>query len=89
MAVTLIAGLAFAASAKYPAKTITFVAPSGAGGAFDMALRSIRRILGPMLENNVRRGLTGSNGDFTIFLTRPVSAVLLTVAVLWFSFRSF
>jgi putative tricarboxylic transport membrane protein len=27
--------------------------------------------------------LTGSNGDYTIFLRRPVSAILLTVAVLW------
>jgi putative tricarboxylic transport membrane protein len=36
-----------------------------------------------MLGNNLRRALTGSNGDFSIFLTRPVSAVLLTAAVLW------
>lgn len=41
------------------------------------------RILGPMLENNFRRALTGSNGDYGIFLRRPVSAVLLLVAILW------
>lgn len=33
------------AAAPYPAKAITFVAPSGAGGAFDMALRSITKVL--------------------------------------------
>jgi putative tricarboxylic transport membrane protein len=31
---------------KYPTKNLTFVAPSGAGGAFDLALRSITKILG-------------------------------------------
>jgi putative tricarboxylic transport membrane protein len=41
------------------------------------------RILGPMLENNLRRALTGSNGDYSIFVTRPVSGVLLLAAVLW------
>ena len=33
------------AAPKYPSKTITFVAPSGAGGAFDMALRAITKTL--------------------------------------------
>jgi putative tricarboxylic transport membrane protein len=42
--VTLMAAPAFGA-APYPSKAITFVAPSGAGGAFDMALRSITKIL--------------------------------------------
>jgi putative tricarboxylic transport membrane protein len=42
--VTLIAAPASGA-APYPSKAITFVAPSGAGGAFDMALRSITKIL--------------------------------------------
>jgi putative tricarboxylic transport membrane protein len=36
-----------------------------------------------MLENNLRRALTASNGDYTIFVTRPVSALLLTAAALW------
>lgn len=38
------AGQGFGA-AKYPSKSITFVAPSGAGGAFDMALRVITKAL--------------------------------------------
>jgi putative tricarboxylic transport membrane protein len=53
------------------------------GNDFPAAPLVLGRILGPMLENNLRRALTGSNGDYTIFLRRPVSALLLTVAVLW------
>jgi putative tricarboxylic transport membrane protein len=41
------------------------------------------RVLGPILENNFRRALTGSNGDYSVFVSRPVSALLLVVAVLW------
>jgi putative tricarboxylic transport membrane protein len=50
---------------------------------FPAAPLVLGRILGPMLENNLRRALTGSNGDFSIFFTRPVSALLLTAAALW------
>ena len=38
-------------------------------------------ILGPMLEENLRKGLTYGNKGFLPFLTRPVSLVLLLVAV--------
>jgi putative tricarboxylic transport membrane protein len=38
-------------------------------------------ILGPMLETQFRRALQVSQGDLTIFLTRPISAVLLLLAV--------
>ncbi len=38
-------------------------------------------ILGPMLEENLRRALLISGGDLSIFVTRPVSAGLLVVAV--------
>ncbi|OXM14378.1 tripartite tricarboxylate transporter permease [Paenibacillus herberti] len=40
-------------------------------------------VLGPMIENNMRRALTGSNGDFSIFLTKPISLAFLLIAVLW------
>jgi putative tricarboxylic transport membrane protein len=40
-------------------------------------------VLGPMIENNMRRALTASNGDFSIFITKPVSALFLTGALLW------
>lgn len=38
-------------------------------------------VLGPLLEEHFRRALLISHGDPTIFLRRPISAVLLTCAV--------
>ncbi|PZQ45881.1 MAG: hypothetical protein DI556_21810 [Rhodovulum sulfidophilum] len=38
-------------------------------------------ILGPMLEEYLRRSLIQSRGDFLIFLERPISAALLALAV--------
>lgn len=37
-------------------------------------------VLGPMLEQNLRRSLMLSDGDFSIFFTRPISAFLLAVS---------
>jgi TctA family transporter len=39
-------------------------------------------ILGPMMEENLRRALLLSRGDWSTFVTRPLSASLLIVAVL-------
>jgi putative tricarboxylic transport membrane protein len=39
-------------------------------------------ILGPMMEENLRRALLLSRGDWSAFVTRPLSAALLAVAVL-------
>jgi TctA family transporter len=39
-------------------------------------------VLGPMIEENFRRALVLSKGDFSVFVTRPLSAVLLGVAIL-------
>jgi hypothetical protein len=39
-------------------------------------------VLGPMMEENFRRALLLSRGDFTVFVTRPLSASLLFVAVI-------
>jgi TctA family transporter len=39
-------------------------------------------ILGPMMEENLRRALLLSRGDWTAFITRPLSAGLLLAAVL-------
>lgn len=41
-------------------------------------------VLGDMLETNLRRALSISNGDVTTFITNPLSAILLTVAILSF-----
>ncbi|QCJ42487.1 tripartite tricarboxylate transporter permease [Bacillus sp. S3] len=40
-------------------------------------------VLGPMIENNLRRALTISNGDYGVFFTRPLSLVFLLITVLW------
>jgi TctA family transporter len=37
-------------------------------------------VLGPMIENNMRRALTISNGDYSIFINHPVSALFLLAA---------
>jgi TctA family transporter len=39
-------------------------------------------ILGPMMEENLRRALLLSRGDWSTFLTRPLSAGLLIAAAL-------
>jgi len=39
-------------------------------------------ILGPMLETNFRRGLMLSKGDFSGFITNPISGVFLLIAAL-------
>lgn len=41
-------------------------------------------LLGPMMEEYMRRALLLSGGDFTVFLTRPISATLLGVAAAGF-----
>ena len=39
-------------------------------------------ILGPMMEEYLRRAMTLSRGDPMIFLERPISAAMLALAVL-------
>jgi putative tricarboxylic transport membrane protein len=48
---------------------------------FPVAPMILGVILGPMLEAQLRRALQISQGDITIFFTRPVSAILLLTAV--------
>ncbi|WP_370222418.1 tripartite tricarboxylate transporter permease [Pararhodobacter marinus] len=61
---------------------------------FEPAPLVLGLILGPMMEENLRRTLTLHRGDYTIFLTRPISAVFLTVALLivvltiWSAYRN-
>ena len=47
------------------------------GGPFILAF-----ILGPMFETTLRQSLMMSHGDFSIFLTRPISLILVIVAFL-------
>ena len=39
-------------------------------------------VLGPMMEENLRRALLLSRGDPAVFVTRPISATLLVLATL-------
>ncbi|WP_392392252.1 tripartite tricarboxylate transporter permease [Oceanobacillus jeddahense] len=49
---------------------------------FPLAPFVLGMILGPMIENNLRRALTISNGDYMVFLTTPISAVLLFLSII-------
>ncbi len=42
----------------------------------------IAMVLGPMLENSLYQALALSHGDITIFVTRPISATLLAIALI-------
>ena len=39
-------------------------------------------VLGPMMEENLRRSLNLSHGDWSVFITKPVSATILFITVL-------
>jgi putative tricarboxylic transport membrane protein len=39
-------------------------------------------ILGPMMEENMRRAMVIARGDFTVFFTRPISAAMLVLAAI-------
>jgi putative tricarboxylic transport membrane protein len=47
---------------------------------FEPAPLLLGMVLGPLMEENLRRALLISRGDWTVFLTRPLSAVLLAIA---------
>jgi len=38
-------------------------------------------VLGPLMENNLRKSLIMSQGDFAIFFTRPLAVASLIVAL--------
>ncbi|MBU8546208.1 MULTISPECIES: tripartite tricarboxylate transporter permease [Roseomonadaceae] len=48
---------------------------------FPVAPVIIGMILGPMAEQAMRQALTISQGDWTVFVTRPISLVILLIAV--------
>jgi putative tricarboxylic transport membrane protein len=49
---------------------------------YPLAPAILTLILGPMMERSLRESLSISQGDFTIFVTRPISAVLLAITAL-------
>jgi len=46
-------------------------------------------VLGPMIENSLRQSLLLSSGNFSIFVTRPISATLIGVFVLMVTMQIF
>src|SRR5213075_686249 len=49
---------------------------------FDPAPMILGFVLGPLMEENVPRAMLIARGDATVFLTRPISAVLLSTAII-------
>lgn len=48
---------------------------------FERAPLVLAFVLGPLIENALRQSLRGSDGNFGIFFTRPISASFLIVAI--------
>jgi hypothetical protein len=48
---------------------------------FEPAPLLLGLVIGPMLEENLRRSFTLSGGDPRIFVERPVTAILLAIAI--------
>ncbi|EKS29364.1 tripartite tricarboxylate transporter permease [Afipia felis] len=48
---------------------------------FEPAPLLLGMVLGPLMEENLRRALLISRGDWSVFVTRPLSAVLMGLAV--------
>lgn len=84
--------LVFCCIGTYSLDNSTFHVVLMAGfGVFGYALRKLEFepaplllgfVLGPMLEENLRRTMLLSQGDASVFLTRPISGSLLVVATL-------
>jgi putative tricarboxylic transport membrane protein len=47
---------------------------------YEMAPLILAYVLGPMLEKHFRTALTMSDGDLTVFVTRPISGVTLAIS---------
>jgi putative tricarboxylic transport membrane protein len=51
--------------------------------SFDLGPLLLAFVLGPIMERSIRQALLMSHGSFAIFVTRPISAVLLVIAALF------
>jgi putative tricarboxylic transport membrane protein len=49
---------------------------------YEVAPLCLAFILGPVMENSFRQSLIMSGGDFSIFVTRPITACTFAVTVL-------
>ncbi len=48
---------------------------------FEPAPLVLAFVLGPLMEDNLRRAMLIARGDSTVFVTRPISAVLIAISV--------
>jgi len=48
---------------------------------FEAAPMLLAYVLGPLMEENLRRAMLIARGDWTVFFTRPISGVLLGIAI--------
>jgi putative tricarboxylic transport membrane protein len=48
---------------------------------FEPAPLVLAFVLGPLMEENLRRAMLIARGDVSVFVTRPISATLLAIAV--------
>jgi len=48
---------------------------------FEPAPMLLGFVLGPLMEENLRRAMLIARGDWTVFFTRPISGVLLGIAI--------
>ncbi|MFZ7101573.1 MAG: tripartite tricarboxylate transporter permease [Peptococcaceae bacterium] len=55
-------------------------------GGYPLAGLLLALILGPSIENTFRQSLIMANGDYGIFLTRPISLILVILTVLFLSY---
>ena len=55
---------------------------------FELTPMLLGLVLGPMLEENFRRAMLLAQGDITVFVTRPISAICIGIAfaLIFFSF---
>ncbi len=49
---------------------------------FEPAPMLLGFVLGPLMEENLRRAMLIARGDATVFFTRPISGVLLSIAII-------
>jgi putative tricarboxylic transport membrane protein len=56
---------------------------------FPLAPAVLGLILGPQLEKSLRTSLEMSAGDFSIFLTRPITVTLLVLSVIVLAISAF
>lgn len=53
---------------------------------YEVAPLCLAFVLGPIMENSFRQSLIISNGSFMVFVTRPITAVMLSITVLLLAF---